>query len=134
MLVWWSSNGFKVFWSFLITVIELYSTVWIFAAVSYLHLLDRVVSKAVRHNDGLVVCDLENRCRFLALCMFCNIRVNPNHAPESALLRSEYMRCQPVWLFLFIPDILMFLGLAQSNFEERLFLCFGMKLLHLGLG
>ena len=49
-------------------------------ASSYLGLLDRVVSKAVRLIDGLVVCDLEHRRRVAAFCMFHKIYCNPNHA------------------------------------------------------
>ena len=53
--------------------------VWISSVASHL-VLDRVVSKAVRLSDDLVVSDLERRCRVAALCMFYKINCNPNHA------------------------------------------------------
>ena len=51
-----------------------------------LHILYRVVSKAVRLSDDLVVCDLKHRRRVAALCMFYKIFCNHNHA-LAALLR-----------------------------------------------
>ena len=66
-------------------MLEYCSPVWMSAAASHLGVLDRVVSKAVRLSDGLVVCDLEHRRRVAALCMFYKIRCNPNHALEAVL-------------------------------------------------
>ena len=60
----------RCFWSFLLPVLEYCSPVWISAASSHLGLLDRVVSKAVRLSDGLVVCDLKYKRCVAALCMF----------------------------------------------------------------
>ena len=54
-----------------------------FAATSHFGLLDRVMSKAVRLSDGLVICDLKHRRRVDALCMFYKIHGNPNHALET---------------------------------------------------
>ena len=45
------------FWSFLLPVLEYCSPLWMSAAASHLGLIDRVVPKAVRLNDVLVVCD-----------------------------------------------------------------------------
>ena len=67
-------------WSFLLLVLEYCSYAWMSAAASYLCLLDRVVSKAVKLSDGLVVCNLEHRRRVAALCMFHKISCNPNNA------------------------------------------------------
>ena len=47
--------------------------------------LDRVVSKAVRLSDGLVVCYLEHRRRVAALSMFYKISCYSNHSLEAAL-------------------------------------------------
>ena len=66
-------------------LLEYYSPVCMSAAASHLGLLDRVVSKAVRFSDGLVVCDLKHRRRVAALCMFYKIYCYPNHALEAAL-------------------------------------------------
>ena len=59
---------------------EYCSPVWMSAAASHLGLLDRVVSKAVRLSDGMVVRVLKYRCRVITLCMFYKIYCNPNHA------------------------------------------------------
>ena len=48
--------GSSCFWSFLLPLLEYFSPVWMPAAASH---LDRVVSKAVRLSDGLVVGDFE---------------------------------------------------------------------------
>ena len=61
------------------------SPVWMSAATFYHGLLDRVVSKAVRRSDGLIVCDFERRRLVAALCMFYKIYCNPNHGLEAAL-------------------------------------------------
>ena len=60
----------RCFWSFLLPVLEYCSPVWLSAAASHHGHLDRVVSKAVRLSDGLIVCDLKHRRRVAALCMF----------------------------------------------------------------
>ena len=52
--------------SFLLPLLEYYSPVWMSDAASHLGLLDRVLSKAVRLSDGLVICDLKHRCRVAA--------------------------------------------------------------------
>ena len=44
------------------------------AVVSRFHSLDRVVSKAMRLSDGLIMCKLELRCRVAALCTFYKTR------------------------------------------------------------
>ena len=61
-------------------MLEYCSPVWMSEAVSHLGLPDRVVSKAVRLSDGLVVCDLRHRRHVAVLCIFYRIRRNPNHA------------------------------------------------------
>ena len=66
---------------------EYCSLAWMSAATSYLGLLDRVVLKAVRLSDGLVVCELVHRRHVAALCMYYNIYCNHNHALEAALPR-----------------------------------------------
>ena len=82
------------FWSFLLPVLEYCSPVWMSSAASHLGLLDHVVSKAVRHSDGLLVCDLEHRHRVTALYMFYKIHCNHNHALETAF-PQVYV---PAWL------------------------------------
>ena len=66
-------------------MLEYCSPVWMSAASSHLGLLDCVVSKAVKHSDGLVMCDLKHGHRVAALCMFYKIYCNPNYALEAAL-------------------------------------------------
>ena len=56
-------------------------------AASHICLLDRLISKAVRLSDGLVVGDLDHKRRVAALCMFNKIRCNPYHTLEAALPR-----------------------------------------------
>ena len=51
-------------------MLEYCCPVWMSAATSNLRLLDRVVSKAVRLSDVLLVCDLEHSRRVTALCLF----------------------------------------------------------------
>ena len=70
----------RCFWSFLLSVLEYCSHIWISAAASHLGLLDRVVSNAVRFSDGQVVCNLKHRRRVAALCMFHKIYCNSKHA------------------------------------------------------
>ena len=77
----------RCFWSFVLPVLEYCSPVWMSATASHLRLLDRVVSKADRVSDGLVVCDEEHRRRIAVLCLYYKIRCNPNHAFEAALPR-----------------------------------------------
>ena len=67
-----------------VLVLRCFSPVWMSAAASHLGLPDRVVLKAVRLRDGLIVCDLELKCRVTALCMFYKNFCNPNHALEAA--------------------------------------------------
>ena len=57
------------------------------AAASHLGLLDRIVSKAVRLSDGLVVSNLKHRCHVAALCMFYKIYCNHNHVLKAELPR-----------------------------------------------
>ena len=60
-------------WSFVLPLLEYCSPVWMSAVASHLSLLDRVVSKAVRLSEGLVVCDLEHIRRVAALCILYKI-------------------------------------------------------------
>ena len=78
-------------------VLDYCSPIWMSAAASHLCLLDRVVSKAVRLRDGLVMCDLEYRRRFAALCMVYKIHCNPDQALEAALPQVHVLACVQLW-------------------------------------
>ena len=68
---------------------EYCSPVWMSATASHFGLLDRVVSKAIRRSDGLVVCDLKHRRRVTDL-HFYKIHCNPEHALETTFPRVVY--------------------------------------------
>ena len=72
----------------------------------------------MRFSDGLVVCDLEHRCRVAALCMFNKIRCNPDHALEAALPGVRV----PERLTSLVAFVHFVLVLAQVNVVSGLFL------------
>ena len=86
------------FWSFLLPVLQCCSSVWMSAAAFPLCLLDRVVPKAVRLIDGLVVPELEHRSRVSSLITFYMNNCNPNHALGAHLSEFVYMSGRPVKL------------------------------------
>ena len=75
-------------------MLDFCSPVLMSAAAFHLRVLDRVMLKAVKFSDGLIVCDLEHSHRVAALCKFYKIHCNLNHAQEAAMPRG----CVPAWL------------------------------------
>ena len=69
----------RCFWSFLLPVLEYCSAVWMSAAATHLHLLDRVVARASTLSGGEVRCDLGHRRKVAAMCMFYKIWSNNSH-------------------------------------------------------
>ena len=80
MILFWFRNVFLE-----LPVLEDCSPIWMSTAPSPVAVLDRVLPKALKLSDGLIVCDLEHRRRVAALCMFYKIHCNPNYALEAAL-------------------------------------------------
>ena len=76
-------SWFKVFLE--LPVLEYCSPVWMSAAAFHLGLLDRVVSKALRLSNGVVVYYLEHRRFVTDFCMFYKILRNPIQALESSI-------------------------------------------------
>ena len=82
LIVWWSGHGFEVSFelpspSFRVLLSGL--------NVCWLQLLIFVF--LIVWSQRLVVCDLDHKHRFAALCMFCKIRCDPNYALEAELPR-----------------------------------------------
>ena len=108
------------FRSFLLPMLEYCSPVCMSAAVSHLRLLDHLVSKAIRLNDGHVVCDLEHKRRVGVLRMFYKIRCNLNHAVESAASDVHAPVRLIRMLFLFIPCIFIIQDRAQFSMRRAI--------------
>ena len=73
----------KIFWEFILPLLEYCSTVWMSATSSHLLLLDRVVGRVSQLSGGSVSCDLWHRCKVASLCVFFKIDslvVHPVHS------------------------------------------------------
>ena len=75
----------RCFRSFVLNVLEYYSTVWWSAADTHLKLLDRVVSGATFKTGCVFECDLAHRRSVAVLCVPYKIRCNPMHHFYGAL-------------------------------------------------
>ena len=73
----------RSFWSYILSLLEYCSPVWLSAAACHLSLLDRIVRRAVALSEGRVICDLVHRRQVASLCMFFKIFHNAEHPVRS---------------------------------------------------
>ena len=78
--------GGRCFRGFVLPVLEYCSAVWCSDADTHLKLLDRAISGARFLTGGVFQCDISHRRSVAVLCMLYEIRCNPVHPLNGALL------------------------------------------------
>ena len=84
----------KYFWAFVLPVLEYCSPVWMFAAISHMLLLDRVVGWVSQLSGGSVSCDLWHTRKVASLCVFFKIFSLVDH-PVRDLFPAQYVLRKP---------------------------------------